>query len=358
MLQLPSLRTGAVASAVFLLTCTILTYGQRGGAPSGGSRGGQAPTSTRGTQPTQPRGTSMPPPRGARGTNGRGREVTPEEQEKRDLDPTNGMVVAYITVTGKDHASIAGLKRDNFKITEDKVEQEIELFSVENGPLSVGFVLGAPPFESRGVPLVFLKATPFLNEFFLINDNHRPPGGTVIQAFTNDLTKATMTYLPGGVTADSIYLGLEYLKEAANKRKVLVLVGGTLSGDDVQPGSGLDPAYVERVATKQQVQVYSILTSNDGGDVFDDGGTSFISPLTGGRNYLATPISFSLEAFATEIAKGLAVQYYVAYRSTNPAPDGKWRKIRVSVIDPPESAGKLDVWTKEGYYVDKDKKKK
>jgi hypothetical protein len=48
----------------------------------------------------------------------------------------------------------------------------------------------------------------------------------------------------------------------------------------------------------------------------------------------------------------------VGYRSTNPTPDGKWRRIRVSVVDAPENAGKLSVWTKAGYYVDKEKKKK
>jgi len=341
----PRPQTGVAASLTFLLTCTIISYGQRGGA-SAPARG--AAPAARGAPAQQ---------RGARGPAGprRGQE---DKEKEQDPDPTNGMVLAYITVTDKGQVSVPGLKKENFKITEDNVEQKIELFSVENGPLSVGFVMGGPPNESRTVPLAFLKATPWTNEYFLINDNHRPPGGTVIQSFTTDILKATVMYPAGGVTADSIFLGLDYLREAANKRKVLILIGGTLSGDDALPGSGLDPAYVERIATKLEVQVYSILTSNDGSDIYDDGGTSFISPLTGGRNYLATPVSFSLESTAKEIARGLGVQYAVAYRSTNPAPDGKWRRIRVSVHDAPETAGKLDVWTKEGYYVEKDKKAK
>jgi len=335
-------RAGVVPSIV--LTCTILSYGQRGGASA--PRG--APPAARGVPPPQ---------RGTRGPNGprRGQQ---EKEKEQELDPTNGMVLAYITVTDKDHVSVPGLKKENFKITEDNVDQTIELFSVDDAPLSVGFVLGGPPDESRGVPLAFLKATPWMNEYFLINDNHHPPGGTVIQSFTTDLSKATILFPAGGVTADSIFLGLDYLKEAANKRKILILIGGTLSGEDALPGAGLDPSYVERVATKQEVQVYSILTSNDGGDIYDDGGTSDISPLTGGRNYLASPISFSLESTAREIAHGVGVQYAVAYRSTNPAPDGKWRRIRVRVIDAPESAGKLSVWTKAGYYIDKQKKAK
>jgi len=344
MLRQPRFRAGVVSSLIFLLTCTFLSYAQRGGgtsAPRGGGGG-------RGSQP----------PNGARGANGRGRGQQ-EKPKDMELDPTNGMELAYVTVVNKDHVSVPGLKKENFKITEDGIDQKLELFTVDDSPMSIGFVLGGPPNESRGVPLEFLKATPWTtNEFFLINDNHNPPGGTVIQSFTTDLMKATALYPSGGVTADSIFMGLDYLKEAANKRKLLILIGGTLSGDAATPGSGLDPFYVERVATKQEVQVYSILTSNDGGDVYDDGGTSYISPLTGGKNYLASPISFSLESTAREIARGLGVQYEVGYRSTNPTPDGKWRRIRVSIIDPPEAAGKINVWTKAGYYVDKEKKKK
>ena len=337
------LRAGVAPSILFLLTCTFLSYAQRGGGASAPRGGGGSS-----------RGAAQP---GARGPNGRGRG---QEQPQKDLelDPTHGMELAYVSVVDKDHVSVPGLKRENFKITEDNVDQKLELFAVDESPISVGFVLGGPPNESRGVPLEFLKATPWTtNEFFLINDTHSPPGGTVIQSFTTDLMKATALYPAGGVTADSIFMGLDYLKEAANKRKFLILIGGTLSGDSVMPGSGLDPFYVERVATKQEVQVYSILTSNDGGDVYDDGGTSYISPLTGGKNYLASPISFSLESTAREIARGLGVQYEVGYRSTNPTPDGKWRRIRVRV-DVPEAAGKVSVWTRAGYYVDKEKKKK
>jgi len=337
------LRAGIVPSIIFLLTTTFLSLGQRGGssAPRGGG----------GT----PRGSTQPA--GPRGQNGRGRGQQEKEKEQ-EPDPTNGMELAYVSVVDKDHVAIPGLKKENFKITEDGVDQKLDLFAVDAGPISVGFVLGGPPNESRGVPLEFLKATPWTNnEFFLINDTHSPPGGTVIQSFTTDLMKATAIYPAGGVTADSIFMGLDYLKEAANKRKLLILIGGTLNGD-AATGSGLDPYYVERVATRQEVQVYSILTSNDGGDVYDDGGTSYISPLTGGKNYLASPISFSLESTAREIARGLGVQYEIGYRSTNPTPDGKWRRIRVNVVDAPETSGKLSIWTKAGYYVDKQKKKK
>lgn len=360
----PRIRAGALFLAVLTTTWATITVAQRGGGGGGGGNtgGGQTRSSSSPTTSTQPRGstssTANPfPPLGARGDTGqRGQRG---QQEKKELaDPTDGLVLAYVTVTTRDHQSVPGLTAKNFRITEDNVDQKIELFSVENGPLTIGFVLGGPPSESRTVPLAFLKATPWMNEFFLIHDDGNPPGGTVIQNFTTDLTKATTIYPQGGVSKDSIYIGLDYMKESANHRKILLLIGGTLNGDS--SGGGLSPDYVERVAVKQDVQVYSIITSNDGNDdtLDDGGGTSDIVRLTGGRSYQVPSFSAALESTAAEFAHGLGVQYEIGYRPTNIALDGKWRKIRVSVVDPPESAGKLSVWTKAGYYADKAKKSK
>jgi hypothetical protein len=363
MLRKINLRATIVFPLVFLITSGVIVVAQRGGTSGGGGGGGTTSPSRAPSSPqTSPPNGGQRAPTGSRSGLPAGRGRGPQEPQKKpqdDLDPNNGMVVAFVTVTAKDHRSVPGLTQKNFLVTEDKDEQKIELFSVENGPLSVGFVLGGPPQESKGVPLAFMKATPWNNnEFFLINDDGHPPGGTVIQSFTTDPLKATALYLQGGVSPDSIYLGLDYLKEAANARKVLLLIGGSLTGDAATPaGGGLDPYYVERQATKQEVQVYSILTSNDDTGAVDDGGTSDIAPLTGGQDYVSAPVSFSLERNAEDIAHGLAIQYRIGYRSTNSATDGKFRRIRVSLVDVPETLGKLKVWTKSGYYADKVKKK-
>jgi Ca-activated chloride channel family protein len=247
------------------------------------------------------------------------------------------------------------LTRSNFHIFEDDAEQKLEAFSVESGPITVGFIVGGDPSDFRGIAPAFLQATPWTDEYFVIVDTGRPPGGTVIQNFTSDVQKVPKVFQVGGVTPDSIYVGLDYLKEAANRRKLLLLFGGSLNTDG-EPRGGLDPQYVVRMATRQGVQVYSILTNNAGGIEFDDGGTSDIAHLTGGRNYTTFASSGTLESIAEEIARNIGVQYLVGYRTTNPEKDGKWRGIKVKV-DAPEDLGKLSVWTRTGYYIEKEKKK-
>jgi Ca-activated chloride channel family protein len=266
------------------------------------------------------------------------------------------MVTTYVTVTNSGR-SVPGLTRSNFHVFEDGEEQEIEAFSVEGGPISVGLVVGGDPSNFRGIAPAFLKATPWDDEYFVLIDDGHPPGGTVIQNFTTDIQRVPKNFRTGGVTPDSIYVGLDYLKEAANRRKLLLLFGGSLNTDGT-PRNGLDPYYVVRMATQQGVQVYSILTNNDGGTTFDDGGTSDIAPLTGGRGYIADSASGTLEHIAEEIAHGLGVQYLVGYYPTNEEKDGKWRGIKVEVVDPPAGLGKLSITARSGYYAEKEKKAK
>jgi hypothetical protein len=92
-----------------------------------------------------------------------------------------------------------------------------------------------------------------------------------------------------------------------------------------------------------------------------------LASLTGGRSYLIqntdTGIggndTSELEAAADEIARGLRLQYRLGYHPTNSTKDGKWRALRVSVVDlPPEVPTKLNIWYKTGYYAPKEPKKK
>jgi len=350
-------RTHARLLIAILLTLltSYIALSQRGGggggAAGGGARGAPAPAPQRGQQPPRAGGPRAGGVRGAPGQRGeRGQRRGQEE-----LTPDGGLVTAYVTVTTRDHKPLSGLGRANFHVLEDDVEQQLEAFSVESGPLSVGFIVGGDPSEFRGIAPAFLKATAWDDEYFVLVDTGRPPGGTVIQNFTTDVLKVPKVFQTGGVTADSVYVGLDYLKEAGNRRKLLLLFGGSLSTDDASR-TGLDPNYVIRTATRQGVQVYSVLTSNDTG-AFDDAGTSDIAPLTGGRAFISATSSGSLEAFAEEIASGIGVQYLIGYHTTNPEKDGKWRRIKVEVVDPPAEAGKLTVWTRSGYYADKEKKK-
>jgi VWFA-related protein len=178
------------------------------------------------------------------------------------------------------------------------------------------------------------------------------------------------------ISPDQIFIAFEYLKEAANRRKVLLLLGDSDDLDPLDPRYGMPidqrtkipgslPTYVMNRALRQDAQIYTVLTYPAN---FDDIGverkkntydpqysTNFfevISRGTGGRVLGAYANSAtSMEKAAAQIARGLETQYLIGYRSTNPVMDGKWRRIRIAV----DGVGvpKLTAWTRSGYYADK-----
>ena len=74
-----------------------------------------------------------------------------------------------------------------------------------------------------------------------------------------------------------------------------------------------------------------------------------ISDWTGGRMFPIDNVN-ELADVATKIGVELRNQYVLGYRPTNPAHDGKWRKIKVK-LNPPKGLPPLHVYAKTGYYA-------
>src|SRR2546425_816791 len=59
---------------------------------------------------------------------------------RSDIRVDTTLVLIPVAVTDPMSRFVTGLDKENFKLTEDKVEQEISQFSSEDAPLSVGIV--------------------------------------------------------------------------------------------------------------------------------------------------------------------------------------------------------------------------
>ncbi len=88
---------------------------------------------------------------------------------------------------------VTGLEREHFKIFEDKVEQEIQQFSSEDAPLSVGLVfdtsgsMGSKLQKSRQAVAQFFKTANPEDEFFLVQFNDRPVMAVPFTRNTEDI---------------------------------------------------------------------------------------------------------------------------------------------------------------------------
>ena len=291
-----------------------------------------------------------------------GRRQTPQEaasakKPSQTLKVDVDLVLVNSTVTDPLNRYVSGLESEHFQVWEDKVEQKVAYFNAEDVPISVGVIFDVSGSmkdkiaTSRNAASTFLKTGNPDDEYFLVTFANRPE---VDSDFTTDVSKLQSKLLvtnAKGMTAmyDSVYLGLEKLKEGSNPKKAILLI---TDGEDNH--SRYTYQNVKEFVKEQDVQIYGIGIVDDYNSQLSAGRTGRVmieelADLTGGRAFFPDS-AYELEDICTKIAVELKNQYVIGYHSTNGAKDGKWRKLRVKV-NPPKGVDKLNVRYKQGYYA-------
>ena len=284
-------------------------------------------------------------------------EVSADKAPTQTLKVDVDLVLVNATVTDSLNRYVSGLGQEHFQIWEDKLEQKITYFSSEDVAISIGVIFDVSGSmkdkiaTARQAAATFLKTGNPEDEYFLVEFANRPE---VASDFTTDVTKlqTKLIMTPAkGMTAmyDSVYLGLEKLKEGTNPKKALLLI---TDGEDNR--SRYTFQNVKEFVKEQDVQIYGIGIVDDFNSQLGAGRTGRalieeLSELTGGQAMFPDSV-YELEDICTKIAVELKNQYVIGYHSTNGAKDGKWRKLRVKV-NPPKGIQRLNVRAKQGYYA-------
>jgi Ca-activated chloride channel family protein len=268
------------------------------------------------------------------------------------------LVVVNATVTDPYNRLVTGLEEENFRVFEDKLEQELVHFSTEDVPCSIGVIFDMSGSMSSKVDKARLAAVQFLktanprDEFFLVSFNER---AQLVSRFTNsveDLQTRLMYSVARGRTAllDAIYLGLSQMKAAHNSKRALLVISD--GGDNHSRYTESD---IRNFVKEAEVQIYAIgiydPISSRGQPELISGPTllSELGEMTGGRAFPVENLN-DLPDIATKISMELRNQYVLAYRPANKARDGKWRKVKVK-LRPPKGLPPLNVYAKAGYYA-------
>ena len=285
--------------------------------------------------------------------------ILPPDAPASREDPN--LVLFNVAVNGPRNVSLPRLAQNQFRIWEDKVEQKIAYFSNQSLPLSVGIILDVSDgmmtndaiLNVRDAGAAFLKAYSTNDEYVLIQVSDFP---VVTINYTTDVQKMPHLFPANGGLAlhDSVYLGLEMMKEAANPRKALLVI--TALGDT---RSNLRTWEVVQFAAKQDVQIYSIIMVNDWGTnpqpPLDANFLQELATVSGGRVLMArSESSFEVEALCAEVARELKSEYLIGYNPTNSVRDGSRRGLKVTV-NTPAGGPKLNVHARAGYYALKEK---
>jgi len=295
---------------------------------------------------------------------GRGQDPqAPPPSDKPDKQPASTLkidvelVLVNATVTDSLNRYVSGLEAQHFQIWEDQIEQKIEYFNAEDVPISIGIIFDVSGSMKDKINTARVAATTFLksgnpeDEYFIVSFANRPE---MMADFTTDITKlqSKLILTPAkGMTAmyDSVYVGLEKLKEGTNPKKALLLI---TDGEDNR--SRYTFQNVKEFVKEQDVQIYGIGIVDDWNSQLSAGKTGRamieeLAEITGGGAYFPDSV-YELEDICTKIAVELKNQYVIGYHSTNETKNGKWRKLRLKV-NPPKGIQRLSVRAKQGYYA-------
>ena len=271
---------------------------------------------------------------------------------RKDVD----LVLVPVTITDPMNRLVTGLEKENFFLTDNGQPQEIRHFSSEDAPISLGVIFDISGSmsnkidKSRDAVVEFFKTANPQDEFFLITFSEKPEVLADFTTSVEDIQSKLVYAVPKGRTAllDAIYLGMNRMRKAKYEKKALLIISD--GGDN---HSRYTESEIKSMVREADVQIYAIglydrdfktPEEREGPQLLSD-----ISDVTGGRTF-AIGSPNELADVATKIGIELRNQYVLGYRPSNPARDGKWRKIKVK-LNPPKGLPPLHVYAKTGYYA-------
>jgi Ca-activated chloride channel homolog len=252
------------------------------------------------------------------------------------------VVLIPVTVNDPLDRPLAGLRKDDFHLFEDNVEQKIVYLSAEDAPASVGLIFDASgsmrhkmETSVAAVEQFFQTALPG-DEFLLVRFSDKP---VLLTGFTDDVNEISgwlHSTQPGGWTAlhDAIYLGIQKMKRAKNGRRALLVLSD--GGDN---NSRYSASELRELVREADVRIYSIGLL-EGSHLLER-----ISNETGGRMIRVRKLEDLPDAME-KLSRDLRSQYLLGYYSSNPLNDGRYRKVQVQVNQPEAHAS----W-RHGYYA-------
>src|ERR1700676_3595407 len=268
-----------------------------------------------------------------------------------------GLVVLHTSVLDDRGKFADGLKAENFRILEDKVEQKLSTFKREDVPVSMGLVIDnsgsmrdkRPRVNEAALTLV--ESSNPQDEAFVVNFND-DFYLDLDKDFTNsvpELKEALERIDSRGSTAlfDAIIGSLDHLKKAAKDKRVLLVV---TDGEDNTSRNSLEKTLREIQKTSTVIYTIGLLGQENKRNAKNaKKALSEIGRASGGLAYFPENVD-DVHAICEQVAHDIRHQYTLAYYPSNGAKDGTFRAVHVDVI-PPRGHGKLVARTRNGYYA-------
>jgi len=262
-----------------------------------------------------------------------------------------------VTVLDGGGHIVQDLKKDDFRVLEDNIQQNLLSFQHADIPVSIGLVIDNSGSMYKKRPAVNKAALDLIlasnpkDEAFVVNF---ADDAYIDQDLTSDPNKlkdglAHIESRGGTALYDAVVASADKLAADAHRPKQVIVI--ITDGEDNASSLNL-PQAIRRVQQLSGPVIYSI------GLLFGDEmsraevkharrALEMLSGETGGIAFFPKSLD-QVDQIAAEVARDIRSQYTLAYHSTKPSTDPGFRKITVTAQAKGE--GKLVVRTRTGYY--------
>jgi Ca-activated chloride channel family protein len=259
------------------------------------------------------------------------------------------LVVLHATVRNSRGEFVTNLDRSAFTVYENGKKQPITVFSGDDIPVSMGLLIdnsgSMRTLRSKveAAALALARASNPGDEIFVLNFNDK---AHIDVAFTSDVHVleagiGRVDSIGGTAMRDAIDMAQAYAGEHGTRdRKVLLVVT-----DGIDNASVVARHQIEKQAEERDTVIFAVGLFGDA-DRARQGRheLDLLAARTGGLTYYPTNVD-DIGVVALEIAQQIRHQYTIAYTPLNPALDGSYRTLRVTVSGP----GGLSVRSRDGY---------
>ena len=274
------------------------------------------------------------------------------EAPRANLRVDTQLVLVPVSVNDKLNRPVSGLEKENFRIFEDRVEQPIVQFAMDDEPVAVGLIFDTSGSmesklgRSRQAAAEFFRVANPEDEFFLVEFGDAPKLRVPLTGDAGRIETQLAFSMAKGSTAllDAIYLGLHEIKKSKKNKKALLIIS---DGGDNHSRYTLNE--VQNLVRESDVLIYSIGVFGGFGTPEEVGGPGMlahISEETGGRMFEADVPE--LPDIARKIGIELRNRYILGYSPQAQPRDGKYHRILVKVV-PPRGLPALRAHWRMGY---------
>lgn len=284
-------------------------------------------------------------------------KTTPANQE--GLKPGYSMrldvplVTFDVSVLNPDGYFVNDLSKENFRVLEDGVPQEVASLSQSRAPVSA-VLLVEYSAETFGLQLDALRSCFYFMRTLTPDDwtavvlfDKRP---RMVQDFTQDrsILQNTLNTMALPLSRevnlfDALYDTVDRLQSVEGRKYIILLA----SGVDTFSRKILDEVYRKIQSTKDTV-VYSIETDRNSEHRQETNQMRSFAQMSGGQFFFATSPQEYADVFRT-IGQNIRNHYILTYRPTHTAKDGAWHKIKVEVVSTSGRKAPYQVVAREGY---------